>query len=171
MTRVLLFLSSLSPGVVVVAIRYLEQDWWLGAIGFLVGVLLMPIGLLAVHQRGKVIPIPTQFRERRDETYQVPTYLVTFILPFLFVELQSLYSVAAYLVFIAFVATILSKIDISIVNPGLLIFGYRLYDMIGCAGERVTVISKTRPSLTTFENLRPLSGDLFLLESKESDPS
>lgn len=167
MTRLLLFLSSLSPGVVVASTRYLGDSMVGGALGIAVGVVLMPLGLLVIRSRKKTEAIPTELSSIKDETYQVPTYLITFVLPFLFVSSQDVQTLIAYVLFIMFVAAILTKSDISIVNPGLLVANYRMYDVVDQEDRSLTVISRTSPRLTQFENLRHLSGRVYLLEPRE----
>lgn len=145
MTRFLLFLSSLAPGVVVVSMRHLGDHTCAGVIGIAIGVLFTILGMLTIRTRGKTKPIPTELAQLKDETYQIPTYLVTFILPFLFVEVKDLATIGAYGVFILLVATILYKNDISIVSPALLIRGFRLYDAVDSEYRNITVISKSPP--------------------------
>lgn len=169
MTRFLLFLSSLAPGVVVVSIRHLGDHTCAGVIGITMGVLLTILGTLTIRTRGKTKPLPTELAQLKDETYQIPTYLVTFILPFLFVEVKDLATIGAYAVFILLVAAILYKNDISIVSPALLIRGFRIYDAVDSEDRNITVISKSPPSVKRYENLRHLSGTVYLLEPQESE--
>lgn len=169
MTRLLLFLSSLSPGIVVASIRYIGESACWGTVGVVAGALLMPLGLLTIRSRKKTNTIPTELSSIRDETYQVPTYLITFVLPFLFVGIQDVQTLVSYVIFILFVSAILTKSDISIVNPSLLIANYRMYDVVDKEERSLTIISRTTPRITQFENLRHLSGRLYLLEPQESE--
>lgn len=169
MTRLLLFTSSLSPGIVVISVRYLADSPLPGLIGIFAGILLMSLGFVAIWSRGKTEPVPKEIRSIKDETYQVPTYLVTFLLPFLFIEARDIPSLFAYAIFAGFVALILFRNDISLVNPGLLLAHYRLYDAVDASGENITVIAKSRPRLTGHESLRTLSGNVYLLEPQESE--
>lgn len=169
MTRILLFLSSLAPGIVVVSIRYLGENLWVGITGIALGLILLGIGMWAVRSRDKTRPIPTEVVTLKDETYQIPTYLVTFILPFLFIEVESVPTLAAYAVFILLVVAILYKSDVSIVSPALLLRGYRLYDVVDKEKRNITVVSRTPPKLSGYEKLRHLSGTVYLLEPHEGE--
>lgn len=169
MTRTLLFMSSLSPGVLVASVRALGQNQSLGVIGIIVGVILMPLGFITIKIRDKAKPIPTELRSMKDQTYQVPTYLVTFVLPFLFIDAKNIATLVAYAIFILFVALILSKSDISLLNPGLLLLNYRLFDATDKCGRNLTVISRVAPRMSGYESLRHLSGRVYLLEQKGSD--
>ena len=147
--------------------RWLEKDaaWGLG--GIIAGALLVPMGILTIWSRRRTQPVPTELSSVRDETYQVPTYLVTFVLPFLFIELKSAETIAAYAILILFVAAILTRSDISIVNPGLLLLNYRMFDAVRSDGKGLTIIAKSAPQVSRFNNLRHVSGQVYMLEKEK----
>lgn len=165
MTRFWLFLSSLSPGLLVASIRYAGEDLCLGLIGITLSLILTPVGLWTIKSRNTTTPIPTQVNTIKDETYQVPTYLITFIFPFLFIDIDNISTLIAYAVFMLFVAVVLFRSDISVVNPGLLIASYRLYDAQDIEGKSITIISKSKPRLNGYENLFYLSGNVYLIKT------
>ena len=147
--------------------RTLADSVAVGVIGIVIGAILMPLGLIAISLRKKNMPIPKELTAVADETYQVPTYLVTFVLPFLFVDIQNIPALVAYAMFVIFVALILAKSDISIVNPGLLIGNYRMYDAVDSQGQSLTVIAIRTPRVSEYQEMFHLSGRVYLLKAQE----
>ncbi|WP_125458684.1 hypothetical protein [Rhodococcus sp. 1168] len=125
--------------------------------------LLFPIGLLTVYSRRSIEPVPTQIDSIKDETLQIPTYLVTFILPFLFVTVDDPYNLAAYSVFMLLVILMLVRTEISIINPGLLFIGFKIFDATTREGTSVMVISKTKPRVNSTIYASPISPQTLIL--------
>lgn len=169
MTRIWLFLSSLAPACLIVGVRLLGGDWRWGAILILVGVLLFPVAYLVVKTRRSVTPKPITTSEIRDESQQVPTYLLTFIFPFLFIDVADSWNAAAYAVLILFLALLLFHSDLSLVNPALLAMGYHIYTVQAEGGETLLLISRTRPSAGMNVAVVPLSGGTYLIHKNETE--
>ncbi|WP_309082015.1 hypothetical protein [Zhihengliuella sp.] len=163
MARLLLFLSSLSPGIVVAGIRAAGEFGFPGWIITLVGVVLMPVGFFTVRSRKGNAAIPTEIVSVKDETLQIPTYLITFIFPFLFVQIDDLWTLAALAVFVGLVSVLLWKNDISLINPGMLVSKYRMYEVESVDGRNLIVVSTRRPYVRDYEDLHHLAGRTYVL--------
>ncbi|GAA1150130.1 hypothetical protein [Nesterenkonia lutea] len=165
MTRLWLFLSSIAPGVIVVGIRALGESWIAGSITILVGFLLIPAGFRAIRIRKDVEPIPLSISGVKDESIQVPTYLISLVFPFLFVTINDPWSLTAYAVFIVFVGLILAQSETSLINPILLLRGFRIYDATTVSEGSVTIISKKKPRPGSHENGYVLSNHTYIVRN------
>ncbi len=168
-TRHWLFLSSLAPACVVLGIRLLGSERLLGTAFLLCGLLLFPIAYLVLKTRRSVTPKPIKVSEIRDESYQVPTYLLTFIFPFLFIDIENYWNAASYIVLILFVSILLFRNDLSLVNPALLMLGYHIYVIQAEGGEDLLLISKARPRTGLSLSASHLSGHTYLLHKAETE--
>lgn len=168
-TRPWLFLSSLAPACLVVGVRLLGSEWLWGAALLLCGALLFPVAYLVLRARRSVTPKPIKIGEIRDESYQVPTYLLTFIFPFLFIDIEDVWNAASYIVLILFVAILLFRSDLSLVNPALLMLGYHIYAIQAEGGEDLLLISKARPRVGLSISATLLSGHTYLLHRPETE--
>src|SRR5699024_8631546 len=91
-------------------------------------VLLFFGSYLLVMGRKRIGVIPISPKNVQDETMQIPTYLITFIFPFLFIsDTPSCSTIVAYACFLVFLLALLFRTDMAIVNPALLIAGYHVY--------------------------------------------
>lgn len=168
-TRLWLFLSSLAPACLVVGIRLLGSEWLWGAVLLLCGALLFPVAYFVLRTRRSVTPKPVKVSDIRDESYQVPTYLLTFIFPFLFIDIEDFWNAASYIVLILFVAILLFRSDLSLVNPALLMLGYHIYVIQAEGGEDLLLITKTRPRVGLSISATLLSGHTYLLNRSETE--
>lgn len=164
MARVLLFLSSLAPVFLIVGIRLLGSIAAVGIGIVVLGVVLFCVALLVFVKRGKVTSRPIVVTGIRDESYQIPIYLLTFVFPFLFIELKNSWDAAAYIVLILLVLLLLFRTDLSLVNPVLLVLGYHIYAVEAAGGEDLLLIAKNRPRVGGHILGTLLSGNTYLLD-------
>lgn len=145
MTRVLLILSSLSPLIGIIAIRMVEASpiWAvsLGSVALLAAVSL-PI---AIFGRRAVADTPFTLVSIRDDSAQVPAYLLTYVFPFAFATADDTASFWAYGVFAALLLVLLARTELSLVNPILLAFGFHTYEVRTTGNRTISLISKTQP--------------------------
>jgi hypothetical protein len=81
----------------------------------------------------------------KDESAQVPSYLLTYVFPFIFVDLGSNYDLLAYALFVALLALMLLRTDLILVNPVLLVAGYHLFQIESSTGYKGLLLSRERP--------------------------
>ena len=169
MTRLYLFVSSLSPGILVAGIRGTKENFLIGLIVAVLAVMLSLLGLLVIRSRTTLNTVDLKVDSVRDETYQVPTYLVTFVLPLLFIDVVDVPTLVGYLVFSIIVFLMLMKSNISIANPVLLLSGYRLFDVQDSSGNQSTVVSKTVPPVGESTEVHKLAEGFYILRSKKRE--
>lgn len=104
-TRLLLFVSSLAPALIIAGLRLWDAQrelaWMLGGVGAF-AFMLTPAVLFLRKQAGRHVFTVTGVK---DESGQVPTYLLTFVFPFLFLSAQmSRPLISAYVAFSVFMA-------------------------------------------------------------------
>jgi len=88
---------------------------------------------------------PFTLTQVRDESGQVPSYLLTFVFPFLFLEVHDWRDVLAYLIFAALVAVLVLQTDLVLVNPLWLAAGYHLYQVQTTSDFNGILMSSRRP--------------------------
>lgn len=164
MTRFLLFVSSLAPAVLVVGIRLIGETPFGGMLTILTGILLFPLSYFVLRLRRSVTPKPIKVVEVADENFQILTYVLTFIFPFLFIDIGDTWNAVAYVVLILFVLVLLIRSDLSLVNPALLVIGYHIYSLRAEGGEDLILISKFKPRLGQALSARKLSGHVYLID-------
>lgn len=173
LAKPILFLSSLSPGLLVVAFRLLPESLLLGLIVLACSVVLFPAGLITTWIRSRQPPTLIHVVAVKNQTFQVPTYVMTFIFPFLFINVDDLWTVAAYAVFLVLIGLLLSKSDVSIVNPGLILRGYQLF-VATVEGENkgqtrdIMIISKEPPPLDEISRVNRLANETYFLTERSS---
>lgn len=172
LARPLLFLSSLSPGMAVAAVRLVPDNCLVSVVLFVSALVLFPTGLLALRIRQRPPSSRQEVTEVRDETFQVATYIITFVFPFLFIDITDLWDLLAYGLFLVLIALLVSRSDVSIVNPGLILCGYHLYalsikaDNQG-ATNQVMFISKDRPKPDEVLHSHHLANQTYIASRKK----
>ncbi len=104
--------------------------------------LVLPVVIVA---RRKVEPQPIPVLSWRDESSQVPTYLISFIFPVAFAPSGGFEILIAYAFFGFLLFTLLARTDLCLVNPVLLAFGYRLFAGTDAVGRIVILVAKSAP--------------------------
>lgn len=166
MGRFWLYITSLSPAILIFSIRLIPHFLWYAVVGILVSLLLFPAAYWLLSNRRNISAEPVTPLSVYDESGQIPTYLITFIFPFLFVsDTPSPYTIIAYVVFAVFMLALLFRSDVAVVNPALLIAGYHVYTVETASGS-IYVISRKCPVVNTTFNAHPVSGNLYL-QSKD----
>lgn len=145
-TRLLLFVSSLAPALIIAGIRLVDAHR-------LLSVLLVALGIIALLLTPLVLFLRRHAGRReltvsniKDESSQIPTYLITFVFPFLFLsEDMSRSLIASYIGFVGFMALLLYRTPLSLINPAMLVQGYRVYSVDILERGGAYIISKTPP--------------------------
>ncbi len=169
MTRIWLFISALAPALLVVGFRLVASHRFIGIALFALATVAILTVFFILKARSSVVPRLFVISESRDETQQVPTYLLTFIVPFLFVDINDWGNAAAYSVLIVLIAILLYRTDLSLVNPALLALGYHIYSIRDGGGHESLIVSRTRPRVGASIAAVPLSGHIYKVDVNETE--
>lgn len=166
LSRIFLFLSSLSPALAIASIRLWDVQGpikcWLLALAFTT-FLLMPLVILV--RRRKAGPQILKIKSVKDESNEIPTYFITFIFPFLFLSPDMSQTLTwAYIAFAALMLAMLFHTPLSTVNPALLIFGRHVFAVELEAGSIVYVVSQHFPVPTPTQiYAKRILSDLYII--------
>lgn len=166
MGRVYFFASALSPAIIIASIRAFALIGSWAWVGISVGILSFAMTGVLLASRGRVSARVVEAVSVRDRTLQIPSYLITFVYPFLFLsESASSYTLLAYLVFGLLLGLLLIRTDIGLVNPTLLLFGYSLFE-VETEFDILIVISKRRLMKNEPLKVHLISRNLYILAKR-----
>jgi hypothetical protein len=166
--RLRLLASAFSPMLVIFAIRATEQSWLLAAVLLLLAVIAALGGLLLISERSLTNAQPFTIVGLRDESSQVPAYLLTDLFPFVTVGATTWQDWAVYLFFAAFLVLVLVRTDLVLVNPVLLALGYHLYVIESTTRQGIVMVSTRRPAVgQTIEAVHLTKGAVKLVSVVE----
>lgn len=159
MTRFFLSMSSLAPLIGIVAIRMTEvAASWAVALG-IVAVLSatsLPVVMIARRQAGER---PLTVASIRDDSGQIPAYLLTYIFPFAFATVDGPAAAWAYVVFALLLLVLLMRTDLGLVNPVLLAAGFHSFAVETAAGTSLTLIARRGPLVGSRIVAHPIAGE------------
>lgn len=167
MLRLRLLAGAWSPAAFLLALRLSEEypAWTVGLA--LVGLAAVVSVLLLIHARSATNAQPFQLTSVEDESSQVPGYLLTFVFPFVFLDVSSWREGVAWVIFAALTAMLVVATDLVLVSPILLIAGYHLYRVETSSGFSGILLSSRRPVRgETVEAVQLSSGALKLTSSQ-----
>lgn len=147
LSRIFLFLSSLSPALAIASIRLWDVqgpiNYWLLALALTTFALMPLVILFRRRKAGRQI---LKIKSVKDESNEIPTYFITFIFPFLFLSPDMSRALTrAYIAFAALMLLMLFRTPLSTINPALLIFKRRVFAVELEAGSIVYVVSQHFP--------------------------
>lgn len=146
MSRVWLFLTSLAPALLIASVRFIPNYPILGSTATILSLLLCLSAYLFITARKKLEKNLIHIQAVKDESFQIPTYLITFIFPFLFIDTSPDWATTvAYGLFLCLIGLLIFRTNLSLVNPVLLIAGYKIYESETESQTTSLVISKFRP--------------------------
>lgn len=152
-TRLLLFASSLAPALIIAGLRLCNVHRATSVTLLVLGVIAFALTPIVLFLRRNAGIQELTVSNIKDESSQIPTYLITFVFPFLFLpEQMNGPLVASYIAFAAFIALLLYRTTLALVNPAMLIAGYRIFsvDIEGQGGAHIISKGPPRPSLPTY---------------------
>lgn len=172
-TRLLLFGSSLAPALIIAGLRLWDAQRHLSLVlcgAGLVAFLLTPVVLFLRRKAGRQ---QLTVSDVKDESGQVPTYLLTFVFPFLFLSAQmSKPLIVAYVTFAVFMGLLLYRTPLALINPAMLIAGYRVFSL-NVAGEGGAYVLAKEPPLESQPcYVKRVAGGLYITtpEKREALP-
>jgi hypothetical protein len=167
-TKFALLSSSLVPIFVVLAIRLSGKQCHTAAALVVISIALTALLIVVLQARRRTTAQPFAVDTIRDESQQIPAYLLTYIFPFLFLSVGGWRDVAAFLVFALLVLILLFRTDLALVNPLLLATGFHLYSLTTTSGKCLILVAKDKPSPGQSILAVRLSDTTYKLESIQS---
>lgn len=163
--RLRLLAAAWSPALLLIAIRLSDGHIVWTIVTSLAGSVAVASVLTLLRARSATNEQPFQLTMLQDESSQVPGYLLTFVFPFVFVDVSSWREGATWGLFAILTFFLVLSTDLVLVNPVLLAVGYRLYRIQTSSGFEGLLLSRRRPMQgQTVEAVR-LSGEALKLTS------
>lgn len=171
LTRLWFFLAALAPGILVLLIQLVPTFGWVAWSGIVVTSLFVILPQMFYGFRRKVNPEPLTPNAVNDVTEQIPIYLITYVFPFVFFDIESSgYVLVAYTLFAVILFSLLFRTELSLVAPTLLILGYRVYLVKIKNRDRIYLISRNEPIVGSQLRAHHVSSTLYL-SSREKESS
>jgi hypothetical protein len=145
MTRITLLTSSFSPMGAIIAIRVWEQHRLVSWILLTLSVVSTLLLWAAIVTRKHTSLQPFTVESVRDETYQAPAYLLGYVFPFIFVEVNDKASLIAYGIFGALLVILVFRSNLFLGNPLFLLFGFRIYSIETAVGSTIVLVGRSMP--------------------------
>lgn len=165
MLRLRLLAGAWSPAAFFLALRVSKdhERWAIVLVGL--GVVGVVTVALLLRARQSTNAQPFTLTNVDDESAQVATYLITFVFPFLFLDLGTWRDVVACVGFAALTAALVLTTDLVLVSPTLLLAGYHLYKVTSSSGFSGIMLAKKRPAVGQTVMAVRLPGDALKLTS------
>lgn len=160
-TRFRLLAASMAPLLVILSVRTWSAHCLISvclAVAAVLSVLSLVAFLRARQDLGR--STFTLFRVK-DETDQIPAYLVTYLVPFVTISSGGWLDVAAYALFAAVLMLVVVRTDLIYVQPLLLVIGWRLFrvEIENGHGREYVLVSKIPLSTAVRVETISLGGD------------
>lgn len=147
MLKLRLLGSAFAPMFMIVALR-LAKDHRIPALVLgLLSIALVFSLLTLLASREATNGQPYKLASVVDESAQVPSYLLTYVFPFIFVSPSNSFDLVAYASFVALLVVMLLRTELLLVNPVLLALGYHLLEIETSSGFRGLLLSRQRPKV------------------------
>lgn len=163
MVRVTMFLGSLTPAFILLGVRnYADENLGFMGIFILLSALSIFCSVTTLKIAEGKTPMVKKITEFKDEGVQIPTFLITFIFPFMIMDFNpSSSTFYQQIIFVLILLLILIRIKFSYINPIFLILGYHVYDAKTSSNEGVLVVSKTIPRLNENLNFSKMTDNIY----------
>lgn len=127
------------------SIRLINEHAVLAILLAIVGVTSVVSLLALVRTRNALSADPFVLTAVKDETAQVPAFLLSYLLPFVTANMNNKADLAVVGIFLALVVTLAFGTNLVLVNPFLLLLGLHLYDVETSGGTRALLLSHLEP--------------------------
>lgn len=141
MLRVRLLAGAWSPGAFLLALRLSGEHVVLTTTLTAVGGVAVVSMVLLLRARSSLNPQPYILKVADDQSGEVAGYLLTFVFPFVFVDVSTWREASAWGVFALVVAALVVRSDLLLLSPILLLVGYRVYKVETTTGFVGTMLS------------------------------
>jgi hypothetical protein len=160
--RSLLFLSSYSPLFIILGIRNIEAPLAPWVLFLASATMLMFVFYIVVMTRMNTMSITV--RMSKPKGADVMTYVITYLLPFLAVDLNRIEDALSIAIFLAMVGVLYVHSNMVYVNPLLAALGYHAFEVEDTSGDTTIILAKSR-RLSVGTQLRVVSlGDYARME-------
>lgn len=162
--RILLFLSSYFPLFLIFTIQNYKEFGGMALIPVIVGTTaLTGLAIFMRWVRGSADRREVVVSVQRKDA-EVMSYIVTYIIPFIGLDLSSFANLFSLCLFFCMLMIIYINTNLIHINPMLNMFGYHIYEIENNSGEIQTIISK-KSRLINKDKLRlVMIGDNLFME-------
>lgn len=163
-TRALLFLSSYSPLLLIVAVQQMDKRWWWSALPAAIGIVsCLWVGVFLAWARNTA-PQPVAVRSVQRQDVEVMAYLFTYVIPFLSVNFDDLRATVGLTIFFIVLMVLYVHANMIHINPILALIGFHLWEIEDSNGNKITLISRRNRLLQGTEIKAVVISDDLLLE-------
>lgn len=145
MIRFRLLCSSLAPLLLIVGVRIWAAHTVVAGVILLAAIASVGSLLLLMNTRGTLSSQSFALETVEDESDQIPAYLVTYLLPFVTLNIAGISDLIGYLMLAGVLLLLVLRTDLIYVQPVLLVAGWHLYRTTVTGGyEEFVMISRKR---------------------------
>jgi hypothetical protein len=146
--RLRLIVIAYVPLYIVIAAQYFPSSWAVGPhlvcwlVCVVVVVLCLADAVNIIGRRRTVAPMQFQVTRVSDGASAVAGYLVTYVLPFVALNLRDWRLLAALGIYLAVLVVVSIRSNLGLVNPTLYLLGWRTYEVViqQTAGPRESIV-------------------------------
>ena len=139
-SKISMFFSSYTLLFIALAVKnYQNKALWLL---LSISILGLVATFFILHTR--INPDEASIVQIKTKNELVTGYLVTYILPFLSFNLNSLTELLSLLIILITICVLYIKADLIYINPTLMLMGYNIYDIEMDNGRKRTLLSKKK---------------------------
>lgn len=140
--RLGLFVSSYFPAFLIIAILFYRRDWRVALLAVFAGVAgCLALWLTLRHLRS-LVPNALEVKSCRRQDTEAMTYVVSYVVPFLFGILESPESMVAFLVFFVWIGILYANSNMIHINPMLNLFRYQICQIETDQKRTLTLIAR-----------------------------
>lgn len=150
----------------------LERNW-LAFLALLFAILGLYITATEEYQWAGATNLPCQIESIKNQNYEYLTFLTTYIIPLICIDLTKIRYVLILLVLLVIIGFIFIRMDLYCGNPTLALMGYRLYKakIKGFdTPDGVTLISKDRLSRDSSIKWIEIDNYVWIAREVKNDP-
>lgn len=133
--KILFFISAYSPLFIILAIRNIDDSSLLNFNNYLACFLIL-ISLISLwfvkfflDQQQEIQPEQFEIVEIEDKTGELSTYILTYLVPFLTINLHSKKDIFSLLIFIYIIGLIYVNSNMIYINPVIMIFKHKILEL------------------------------------------
>lgn len=163
MSKAVLFVSGLFPAILIVGIKFWDVNPCISIGVIAIAALLSQSWRLVQWMSRNSTVSGIDVAEYENDSTQIPTYIITFIFPFIFLnfENQPMSEKMSYLVFGAIIFVLMLRSPYAYINPSLLLSGYSTYKVKDCNGNFYIVIAKPKQISKSIIHARIISDNIY----------
>ena len=133
--KILFFISAYSPLFVILAIRNADYSSWLNPNNY-VSLFLIIVSLISLffikfflNKQKNIQPEQFEIVDIEDKTGELSTYLLTYLVPFLTINLHSKRDMLSLIIFIYIIGLIYVNSNMIYINPIIMFFKHKILEL------------------------------------------